>query len=451
MRARSLVCSLLLAASAGALACGGSRPLEPASVPGASEAAPETEPRAALPAYAGAFDHVWKTVRDTHWEPDKVGPAWDAARSELRPQILAARTPDEARAVIGRLLARLGQSHFGIIPGSIYREVASEGGPGPADETASGGGGGGTPGLTTRIVEGELLVVSVDPGSGAARAGVRAGSVIRRVNHREVAEVIGAAGDDHGETLVLLALHQLLSGPVGSTLSLELDTGEAAPSLVQVTLAGPRGTPVEFGNLPGLLVDYQSRAIGRDAALVRLSAFFDPGRVVPAFARDVATFSGRRGLILDLRGNPGGIGAMAMGMGGYLIDRKGASLGTMSTRDSSIKFVLNPQPDPFAGKVAILVDGLCMSTCEIFAGGLQQLGRARVFGLRTAGAALPSVIERLPTGDGFQYAIASYVSADGTPLEGRGVEPDVHIPWDRAALLAGRDPALDAALAWIRQ
>jgi carboxyl-terminal processing protease len=97
----------------------------------------------------------------------------------------------------------------------------------------------------------------------------------------------------------------------------------------------------------------------------------------------------------------------------------------------------------------VLVDACSASTSEILAGGLQDLGRARIFGTRTAGAALPSVFERLPNGDGFQFAIANYVSKGGAPLEGRGVQPDETIRPTRAQLLAGTDPVMDRALAWI--
>src|SRR5262249_17237753 len=76
--------------------------------------------------------------------------------------------------------------------------------------------------------------------------------------------------------------------------------------------------------------------------------------------------------------------------------------------------------------------------------------RARVFGTRTAGAALPSHFIRLPNGDGLQYVIADYVSAGGRRLEGNGVQPDEVVPPDRQSLLAGGDPALDAAGRWIR-
>jgi len=157
------------------------------------------------------------------------------------------------------------------------------------------------------------------------------------------------------------------------------------------------------------------------------------------------------GLIIDLRGNPGGIGGMAMGMAGYLVDKPNQRLGTMYMRDSTLNFVVNPRADVLSAPVAVLVYGCSASTSEIFAGGLKDLGRARVFGTRTAAAALPSAFERLPNGDGFQYAVANYVSQGGQPLEGLGVTPDVTVELTRPALLAGHDAVLDAALDWIRR
>ena len=109
---------------------------------------------------------------------------------------------------------------------------------------------------------------------------------------------------------------------------------------------------------------------------------------------------------------------MAMGMAGWLTDRANQRLGTMYTRGAALNFVINPRTNAFTGPVAILVDATSASTSEIFAGGLQDLQRARIFGTKTAGAALPSVITRLPNGDGFQYAIANYVSEGGRTLEG---------------------------------
>ena len=140
-----------------------------------------------------------------------------------------------------------------------------------------------------------------------------------------------------------------------------------------------------------------------------------------------------------------------MGVGSWFIDKPDQVLGTLYLRDNNLKFVINPRPDAFRGPLAVLVDGCSGSTSEIFAGGLKDLKRARIFGTRTAGAALPSVFEKLPNGDGFQYAIANYISQGGQPLEGIGVIPDEQVPLTRHQLLEGQDPVLDAATAWIQK
>ena len=139
-----------------------------------------------------------------------------------------------------------------------------------------------------------------------------------------------------------------------------------------------------------------------------------------------------------------------MGMAGWFIDKPGQELGKLYLRDSVVNFVVYPRPATFSGPLAILVDGTSASTSEIFAGGMKDLGRGHVIGSRSAGAALPSIFERLPNGDGFQYAFANYVSQGGKALEGAGVIPDEEVKLTQRALLNGDDPVLERAVAWIQ-
>jgi carboxyl-terminal processing protease len=128
----------------------------------------------------------------------------------------------------------------------------------------------------------------------------------------------------------------------------------------------------------------------------------------------------------------------------------------MKTRDNELRFVVNPRRvsaqgervTPFDGPVAILVDAMSGSASECFAGGMQSLGRVRVFGQPSMGQALPALFARLPNGDVLIHAFGDFVTSDGTRLEGRGVIPDQIVPLDRAQLLAGHDRPLEAALAW---
>jgi carboxyl-terminal processing protease len=150
---------------------------------------------------------------------------------------------------------------------------------------------------------------------------------------------------------------------------------------------------------------------------------------------------------------------MIMGLAGHFLDAP-VTLGVIKTRDSELNLVSNPRRvsadgrspvTPFGGRLAVLVDGGSYSASEIFSAGMQSVKRARVFGTRTAGGALPAVLERLPGGDVLQYAIGDFTTAQGDRVEGRGVIPDVTVTPTRADLLAGRDPVLEAALDWIME
>jgi carboxyl-terminal processing protease len=211
----------------------------------------------------------------------------------------------------------------------------------------------------------------------------------------------------------------------------------------------PAGTLVRFGNLPEMRLIFESRTLASGAGYIRFNEFLDPASIMPQLQSALKTFANAPGIILDLRGNPGGIGIMAMGVAGFFIDKEGLKLGEMKTRQTTLKFVIFPRPEVYPGPLAILLDDRSASTTEILAGGLQDLGRARIFGTRSAGAALPSDIIRLPNGDGFQYAQASYTSFSGKVLEGNGVTPDVVVRQTQEASAAGRDLVVEAAEAWI--
>src|SRR5438876_6286645 len=128
-----------------------------------------------------SFEHVWKKVRDTHWDPKLGGVDWQAAHDELRPAVEKAQTMAEARKAIGDMLGRLHQTHFGLIPVDAYKEV---------DGQSPSGGRESHTGIDIRVVGVEALVTSVDEGSPAAKAGVRPGWRILRIRDTEVAGAI---------------------------------------------------------------------------------------------------------------------------------------------------------------------------------------------------------------------------------------------------------------------
>ena len=275
-----------------------------------------------------------------------------------------------------------------------------------------------------------------------------------KIGDREVAPVLKRIAERYkGSSLNELRLSRTvlgrLSGQAGSTVKVSMLDGQDKTVEVELERAMPRGKMVAFGNLPAQHIWAEWRKPRPDTAYVAFNMFLDAELITKTIQEAVEGCRDCQGFVIDLRGNPGGIGGLAMGVAGWFVDRSGLELGKMYMKGATVNFAVFPRPEPFRGPLAVLVDGCSGSTAEILAGGLKDIERARIFGTRTAGAALPSVVEMLPNGDGFQYAIANYISKGGKPLEGIGVIPDEEVRPTRRSLLEGRDAALDAALDWI--
>jgi carboxyl-terminal processing protease len=398
------------------------------------------------------FDAVWTIVRDTHFDKTLNGVDWPAVRTELRPRAAAAKTPGELRAVLREMLGRLGQSHFTIIPAT-------------ADSPASAAGDlGGDPGLDVRLVGRDLLVTRVDPDSGAAAAGVRPGWKITGIDGRSSESLLRGLPEDANDRVLHVEAWRIvemrLRGPEGAAANIMFEDGDGKALQLSVDRRPEPGQPVTVGNLPTMFVrtnwEKKTTAGGASAGVIRFNVWMTA--VDRLFQKAIDELRESDGIVIDLRGNPGGLAGMMMGISGHFLGER-KSLGVMKTRDNKLEFMSNPRlvngagerVEPFAGPVAILVDAMSGSTSECFAGGMQSLGRARVFGQVSMGQALPALFDRLPNGDVLLHAYGDFVTSNGTRLEGRGVIPDEIVPLKRAELLSGRDAPLEAALVWIEK
>ena len=385
-----------------------------------------------------SFDLVWTTIRDRHFDPELGGVDWEGAREELRPLVAEAPTMPEARAVMDRLLARLGHSHVGIIPEAASFAAYREGDAGSRN---------GVPGLEARRVDDRALVSAVWNGFPAAEAGVKTGWEIVRVGDEEIRPIL--EGLD-GQIASAFAVMDRMVGPMGGSLTIAFLDGDDNPVELELPLVEERGEIFQAGLMPPVHVWIDARQVEPGIGYVTFTNFSYPVHVMKVYNEAMESFMEAEGLVIDLRGNTGGLGDMIGWMAGWLIAEKNQSLGTMTRRDLELRFVVFPRPRTFNGPVAFLVDGLSASASELFASGMQELGRARVFGSRTAGASLPAQTLILPNGDGLIYPTSLHVTQSGRMIEGEGVIPDVEVPLTREDLLAGRDRTLETAIDWIR-
>jgi carboxyl-terminal processing protease len=274
-------------------------------------------------------------------------------------------------------------------------------------------------GLALAPVPRGLSVVAAVPGLPGARAGIRADDVITRIDDEPLRE------------RSYLSAVRLLHGSAGTAVKLRvLRPGRRT---VDVTLVRRRLT------LP-IVMSSPLRFGGRVYQYLRLPRFVaGAGSSVRQLA-EKASRAHRSGLILDLRGNVGGLLTEAVEVvrvfqgGGVVVSTHGLHEPTQvfSAGDNSVRSL----------PLVVLVDGSTASAAEVVAGSLQRAHRATVVGTRSFGKGTVQAVRRLADGSALKMTVAVFRLAGGEPVNRRGVSPDVRaadLPQTRAdeTLLAG--------------
>lgn len=387
------------------------------------------------------FLAVWQKVDESFYDRTFNGVDWKKIKEQYEGKVKEAGSREELRTILNEMLGELGRSHFGVFGSGEENDDQDENGA--------------YLGLELRFSKGKLLVFEVAPDSPAAKAGVTPGMEIVKIEKKGVPKFLKSHSikpDSKGVVLhhAMGEVYELAATPKDGKTTLRIKGRKKPFNFRPGFYEGEWGSlgqgqehPVEFNT---------SLVPGEEK--VRLIDFniFVPS-IMPRLIKAVAQANSENadGMIIDLRGNPGGLAIMATGLIGRLIDEE-LDLGDMNNPSGNYPFHAFPQENAYLGPIAVLVDSFSASTSEIFAAALQEHKRARIIGRPTMAAVLPSILDNLPNGDRLQYAIGDFVTAvDKVHLEGQGVTPDDLIPLDPAVLQQGKDPDLEAALRWIKK
>ena len=380
------------------------------------------------------FDDVWETIYERYYDPAFHGIDWRARREEFRPLAAEARTSAEFYTVLRRLVGQLRDAHT-----RVYAPYEKFDWQHPHVISV---------GLSVREVGGAPVVVAVEEGSEAERAGLRVGDIIESVDNEAALKVFA---------------RRLGEQPASST-------AWASRLRAMATLfEGERDTLVTVGwrdaNGRERSATLRRRWSDRTALLrvermrgqIGLVAFdaFTPTVAVDFMRALRGKLRGSRGLILDLRNNGGGE-AEAMTEIASAFLPKGSSLGRFLDRTGRTAFA--PQTRSamlFAAEavallrvpVVILTSEKTSSAAEIFVATVKEQGRATVIGGTTCGCVL--AIRRrhtLPDGGALDISEMDYRTPTGERLEGTGVSPDEPVTLDLMDLRARRDRAMERAI-----
>jgi carboxyl-terminal processing protease len=257
-------------------------------------------------------------------------------------------------------------------------------------------------GLSVLEVKRGLRVASVFDDTPAAEAGIREGDVIVAVDGHSIA----------GEPAN--AATARIKGPPGSEVELEIEKASGGAEKVNLNRAEVR--------VPAVQAE-RRRAGGEKVAYVRLAGFSEGahGELRQEVERLYAR--GARGLILDLRGNGGGLLNEAVLTSSVFIE-EGVIVSTdgrtqPQTDYEAVGGALDPEP------MVVLIDRNTASAAEILAAALGERGLATLVGTRSFGKGTFQEVIELDQGGALDLTVGEYLTSNGTSLAGKGVEPDI--------------------------
>jgi carboxyl-terminal processing protease len=197
--------------------------------------------------------------------------------------------------------------------------------------------------------------------------------------------------------------------------------------------------------LPPAYLEFESGRLENGIGYIRFNTFHR--NLIPDMVEAVAALQDAPGMIIDLRGNPGGDGRTGELLAGQFLDER-ALFGSLRTRTGTSEWNVDGE-SIYAGPVVILIDALSYSCSEWFASGMQAVGRAVIIGERSPGGTTAMNVKTLPNGASLGYPVAQLLTPDGTVLEGYGVIPDIAVTLDHSQLLEGVDTQLEAGINYI--
>ncbi len=275
-----------------------------------------------------------------------------------------------------------------------------------------------------------ITVIAPLPDSPAMKAGILSGDIIVKIN------------DESTENMNVDEAVLKIRGEKGTTVHLTLYR-EGEEELLELDVM--RDTII----IPTLKTEEKDGVF-----IIRLYNFSATSESLMQGALREFVRSGTSGLIIDLRGNPGGFLQSAVSIASYFLPT-----GTVVVRESfggEREEGVHRSTGKNLGKkqsfkVAVLIDGGSASASEILAGALREHGVAKLIGMHTFGKGSVQELVDMPDGSSLKVTIARWLTPNGTSISEGGLKPDIEVELTKEDREAKKDPQLEAAIKYVKE
>lgn len=269
---------------------------------------------------------------------------------------------------------------------------------------------------------GAITILTPLTDSPAAKAGLKPKDVVVKID------------DKSTEGMLVNDAIKLIRGDKGTTVKLTI-AREGEEKLLEIPIV--RDTIV----IKSVSWEMKSDNIG----YIKVNQFGDDTEQLFRQALDEMVAKKPKGLIVDVRNNPGGYLDTAVNMSSYLLNERGAIVKQKDKKGSILELKATKAPLITGTPLVVLVNGSSASASEIFAGAMQDYGRAKLVGEKTFGKGSVQELQDLDNGAAVRITIAKWLTPKDRAIDKEGIKPDIEVALTDEDYAAGRDPQLDKA------
>ena len=349
------------------------------------------------------FEKTWKEIDSGFYDSSLNSQNWSYWKKHYKGKI---QTDEDAKVAIDTMIASLDDDYSRYLNKKEYAEQNSS-----IESKISG------IGVNIMNDAGKILVYSVLDGTPAQTAGIKANDIINKVDGKNVS----------GMNIADVAA--LVRGKENTQVTLELIRNKKKLTKVVTRKS--------------IKIESVKSSVKKDIGYIQISSFIGSSTTTE-FLSALDKTKDTKGLILDLRGNTGGLLANAVYIANVFLDN--GTIVNIVSRNGQVEDIKAQSSLLHIDKpIVLLVDGASASASEILSGALKDHHKAILVGTKTFGKGMVQRIIPLPNSTGLNLTIAKYLTPNGSDINKKGIVPDYVVKYTEHDFQTHRDPQREKA------
>lgn len=349
------------------------------------------------------FDKTWKIIKKHYYDTDLNEQDWNRWKEHYQGKI---KTNEDAYVAINTMLESLNDPYSRFLSKKEFAELNSS-----IDSKITG------IGVNIFSNAGKITILNVIEGTPASNVGLKAGDIIISVNKKEV----------NGMQIADVA--SLVRGPENS--------------IVEITVLRDNKKLIKTIKRKEIKIKTVKSSVDKNIGYIQILSFIGMS-TSNEFLEALEKTEKTKGLIIDLRGNPGGLLPNAIFIANLFIPE--GKIVSIVGRNGYKQDLTAQKTDYLVNKpLIVLIDNSSASASEILSGALKDYKKAKLVGTTTYGKGMVQEVLTLPNETGMNLTIAKYLTPNGTDINKKGIMPDVKVELSEDDFKKAHDKQLETA------